>query len=193
MKHACVLALLAGAIVSNHNPTSAPQQRSADTRPQEILWPQAPDSRRPPTPVGLLYTPEVLAALADAAPQLVSARIDGAIRQQTPIVVLWTIPPTADAKPWPRPFSTAIVDAGDDSFGGRGVRIEPLWVEQHADDLRQLDARTQFADVGLMAGYARSAFVQGRLVTIYRRLPGAPGQPTGVQRFGLIRWSGTTQ
>ncbi len=99
--------------------------------------------------------------------------------------------------PWPRPFTTVIVDADGDSFGlpppGQGVRIEPLWIEQHADDVRQLDRHGQFEEVGVMAGDARKASAPGRLVTIYRRLPRDLGRATGVQRFGLIHWSGTAR
>ena len=194
MRNACVLGLLLGAIVAQVDTTG--QRPRLDARPQAIFWPQRPDNPSPPTPVGLLYTPEALAVLAANSPGAVSARIEQAIREQTPIVVLWTIPPHANSEPWPRPFATVIVDGGGDSFGfpstGQGVRIEPLWVEQHANDLRQLDHLTEFVEVGVMAGYPRSAFVPGRLVTVYRRLPGELGRGTGVQRFGLIQWSGMT-
>ena len=125
-----------------------------------------------------------------------STPIARAMQEQTPIVVLWTIPPPANAEPWPRPLSTVIVEPHGDSFGfpspGTGVRVEPLWVEQHADDLRLLDRRTEFADVGVMAGFPRSAFMPGRLITIYLRLPRELGRGTGVQRYGLIQWSGVT-
>ena len=196
MRYACVLWLLVGGIVANTNPVATAGQVSRDPRPQVIFWPQSSDRPTPPTPVGLLYTPELLAVLAAESPASVSPRIDHAIRQQTPIVVMWTIPPTANSEPFPRPFSTVIIDARGDSFGfpspGQGVRIEPLWVEQHADDLRRLDARTEFVEVGVMAGYPRSVFVPGRLVTIYRRLPRELGRGTGTQRFGLIQWNGVT-
>ena len=197
MRKTCVLGLLFGAIVAHVARVDTTGQRpSTDARPQAIFWPQPADNRSPPTLVGLLYTPEVLAVLAADSSASVSARIDRAIREQTPIVVLWTMPPPANSEPWPRPFSTVIIDSPGDSFAfpspGQGVRIEPLWVEQHADDLRQLDRRTEFVEVGIMAGYPRSAFVPGRLVTIYRRLPRELGRGTGVQRFGLIQWNGMT-
>ncbi len=41
-----------------------------------------------------------------------------------------------------------------------------------------------------MAAFPRSAFVLGRFVNIYVDLPAEPGQHRGVQRFGLIEWSG---
>jgi hypothetical protein len=197
MRHAQAVALLVSATVASLASLGTAEQRRQDARPQVIFWPQAPGNTAPPTPVGLLYTPEVLAVLAGASPGSVSARLDQAIRQQTPVVVLWTIPPPANADPWPRPFSTVIVEPHGDSFGfpspGSGVRVEPLWVEQHADDLRLLDRRTEFADVGVMAAFPRAAFVPGRLITIYRRMAPEPGRPTGVQRYGLIQWSGMPQ
>ena len=197
MRYPLVLALLISANVVSIAPVGNAQQAGRDARPLQIFWPQKAGNPAPPTPVGLLYTPEALAVLAERAPALVSTRVDQAIRQQTPIVVLWTIPPPANAEPWPRPFATVIVEPHGDSFGfpspGSGVRVEPLWVEQHADDLRQLDRRTEFAEVGVMAAYPRTAFVPGRLITIYRRMEPQPGRPTGVQRFGLIQWSGMSK
>ena len=61
--------------------------------------------------------------------------------------------------------------------------------DQTADDLRQLDPTTPFDEVGVVAAF-RSAFVLGRFVNIYVNLPAEPGQQRGVQRFGLIEWSG---
>jgi hypothetical protein len=188
--------LLSVTVVADVEPVDTAGQQSAAAHPQTIFWPQAPNNPSPPTPIGLLYTPELLAALATRSPASVTARIEQAIREQTPIVVLWTIPPPANSEPWPRPFATVIVEPHGDSFGfpspGSGVRVEPLWVEQHADDVRQLDRRTEFGEVGVMAAYPRSAFVPGRLITIYRHMPRELGRGTGVQRYGLIQWSGIT-
>jgi hypothetical protein len=196
LKYAWLPLILLRLFVPQVGTLAEPGQTKSEAAPYAILWPHPPNHPRPHTPVGLLYTPEILAVMAEESPSAISARIATAIREQTPIVVLWTIPPTANSEPWPRPFSTVIVDGRGDSFGypnpGMGVRIEPLWVEQHADDLRQLDRRTPFLDVGVMAAYPRAAFVSGRLVTIYRRLPAEPGRTGGVQRFGLIQWSGVT-
>jgi hypothetical protein len=195
MRYACMILLLVG-VIGAAPPLQSAAPRYSSVQPQVIFWPQRPGNPAPPTPVGLLYTPEVLAALAAASPDAVSPRIARATQEQTPIVVLWTIPAPANAEPWPRPFSTVIVEPHGDSFGfpspGSGVRVEPLWVEQQADDLRLLDRRTEFTDVGVMAGYPRSAFVPGRLITIYLRLPREVGRGTGVQRYGLIQWSGVT-
>ena len=195
MRYACLLMLLSVAVVADVGPVDTAGQQGAAARPQTIFWPQAPNNPNPPTPVGLLYTPEVLAVLAARSPASVTARIEQAIREQTPIVVLWAIPPTANSEPLPRPFSTVIVEPHGDSFGfpspGSGVRVEPLWVEQHAEELRQLDRRTEFGDVGVMAAFPRPAFVPGRLITIYLRLRAESGGERRVQRFGLIQWNGT--
>ena len=143
----------------------------------------ATSADRTPTRVGLLYTPEHLADLARRSPKSVSARMAAAIRQQTPIVVLWSIPPNASVGLWPRPV---IVENGD---AWAAPRIEPLWADQTADDLRQLDPTTPFEDVGVMAAFPRSAF--GRFITIYVDLPAEGGHKhRRVQRFGRIEWSG---
>jgi hypothetical protein len=114
-----------------------------------------------------------------------------AIRQQTPIVVLWTIPPNANSGPWPRPFSAVIVENGGMSCGTL-PRVEPVWADQRADDLRQLDPMTPFDDVGVMAAFPRSAFVPGRFVNIYVSLRSEVAAWECVQRFGLIQWSGVS-
>ena len=144
--------------------------------PQVIYWPGAD---RPPIRVGLHYAPEHLADLARLSPNLVSARIAAAIRQQTPIVVFWSIPPNASIGLWPR---LVLVENGD---AWAAPRIEPLWADQTADDLRQLDPTTPFEDMGVMAAFPRSAF--GRFVTIYVDLPAEGGHKRRrVQRFGKI-------
>ena len=155
--------------------------------PYILYWPHKAGD--PGQAVGLLYTPDVLATLiAGQSPETVPARLREAVQQQTPIVVMWTIPPMGGSEPWPRPFASAIVEEGD-SFGGK-LRILPVWTDQNANELRQLDTRTSFQDVGIMAAFPRSAFVPGRLVTIYLRLPSEPKQLRGVQRLGLIEWNG---
>jgi hypothetical protein len=114
--------------------------------------------------------------------------VSAAIREQTPIVVLWTIPPNGGEPPFERPFSTVIVERG----GYSSVpRVEPVWVEQDADDLRQLDYERVFQEVGVMAAFPRAAFVPGHIVVIYRVLPPPePGAQSAVQRFGRIAWNG---
>lgn len=163
--------------------------RSAVSGPYSIYWPGAsPSERKNPTEVGLLYTPELLATLARQLEGPVPARVSDAISQQTPIVVLWTIPPNAGEPPWPQPFSAVIVDRG----GYSSVpRAEPLWTQQDASDIRLLDPGRSFPDVGVVAAFPRSAFVPGHVVIIYRALPTTDtGMSTGVERFGRIEWNG---
>jgi hypothetical protein len=63
-------------------------------------------------------------------------------------------------------------------------------LEQNAEELRASDGQTKFRDVGIMAAFPRSAFVRGRLVTIFRDLPAEPGVHRGVQVFGRLNWRG---
>lgn len=182
-----VAALVLGTLGIQSKPPSL--AGSPAIAPQVIYWFGAgPAERKNPTEVGLLYTPEVLAALARTSPAFVSQRVNDAIRQQTAIVVLWTIPPIAGEPPWPRPFSAVIVERGD---YGAVPRTEPLWIEQHAGDIRQLDPQRQLKEVGVMAGFDRSAFVPGHAIIIYRRLPPSElGASRATQRFGRIDWDG---
>jgi hypothetical protein len=163
--------------------------RSATAGPYAIYWPGAsPAERTNPTEVGLLYTPELLATLARQSRGAVPARVRAAIRQQTPIVVLWTIPPVAGDPPVDRPFSAVIVERGEYTSV---PRTEPLWIEQQAEDLRQLDPQRSFQEVGVMAAFPRSAFVRGHTVIVYRVLPPTEvGGGRGVQRLGRIEWDG---
>jgi hypothetical protein len=188
MRYACIVAALMSApMVETKGLQGAKSSTPADA-PYVLYWPEkAGDPRQR---VGLLYTPELLAALiARQSPETVPTLISDAVQQQTPIVVMWTIPPMADSPPWPRPFSAAIVEEGD-SVGGK-LRILPLWTQQNAEELRRLDTQTSFQDVGVMAAFPRSAFVPGRIVIIYLRLPTSqPREYKGVQRFGLIEWNG---
>jgi hypothetical protein len=176
--------LICGLIVEPVSVQSVPRANAAS--PQVIYWPRSPN--RSLNPVGLLYTPEVLANKASNASTPVSTVIREAILQQTPIVVMWTIPPNPDFAPYPRPFKTVIGEDGSGSWNPR--RVEPLWVRQEATDLRQLDPETLFEEVGVMAAFPRSAFVAGRLITIYTDLPSEPGRHRGVQVFGRIEWNG---
>ena len=187
MKYACItMAALVSTVAVEARGLRASEYSTSLSDPYVIYWPRVPE--RPPTPVGLLYTPELLAEMARRSPDSVSARIRDAIRQQMPVVVMWTIPPLADTEPWPRPFSIVIVERGSEYSGV--PRVEPVWTQQHAEDLRQLDRRTEFQDVGVMAAFPRSAFVPGRLVIIYLRLQPEAGLPSGVQRFGFLDWNG---
>lgn len=189
MKYLCVLAALLSAPSAQTNSSIRGVTSTGPLEPFVLYWPtkHGEAGQR----VGLLYTPEMLANLtASQAPETPPPTlIIDAVRRQTPIVVMWTIPPMADSPPWPRPFSVAIVEEGD-SVGAK-LRIEPLWTQQNADELRRLDTHTSFHDVGVMAAFPRSAFVPGRIVVIYLRLPTSqPREYRGVQRFGLIEWNG---
>lgn len=184
MRYAFIVAALVSATVVE---TRGLQGAHPADEPYILYWPQKAGD--PGQAVGLLYTPEVLDTLmASRSPETVPTRLREAVQHQTPIVVMWTIPPIGGSEPWVRPFSSAIVEEGD-SFGGK-LRILPVWTDQSANDLRQLDTRTSFQEVGVMAAFPRSAFVPGRLVTIYLRLPSEPKQLRGVQRLGLIEWNG---
>jgi hypothetical protein len=187
----CLNAGLVGALLLSHpTPQRQPGQASQSTAPLVIYWPGAgPSDRKNPTEVGLLYTPELLQKLANQSPAAVTDRIRDAIRLQTPIVLLWTIPPSADSPPFPRPYS-AVIERPD---GNSSVpRVEPLWVEQDAEELRRLDPARSFESVGVVAAFPRSAFVSGSVVIIYRDFGRSEsGQSRRVQRFGAIEWSGS--
>jgi hypothetical protein len=188
MKYLCVLAALASAPLASPNRGTQHAQLTGSLEPIVLYWPakHGDAGQR----VGLLYTPELLANLiANQPPETASTLVNDAVKQQTPIVVLWSIPPLAGSPPWQRPFSAAIVEDGD-SVGGK-QRVLPLWTLQNADELRRLDTQTSFQDVGVMAAFPRSAFVPGRVAVIYLRLPTSqPREYKGVQRFGLIEWNG---
>jgi hypothetical protein len=164
-------------------------QSTGSLEPIVLYWPTKQGDTRPRQRTGLLYTPELLAHLVSTQPpETVPTLISDAVQQQTPIVVMWTIPPVGGGPPWPRPFSVLIAEEGD-SVGGK-LKVEPVWTLQNADDLRRLDSQTSFRDVGVMAAFPRSAFVPGRLVVIYLRLPTShPREYKGVQVFGLIDWN----
>jgi hypothetical protein len=123
-------------------------------------------------PLGLLYTPEILARLVEGGPAgSVPKRISDAISQQTPIVVMWSLPPSLfdrdEDRPasYPRPYRISIVEAGKDP---RAIdRLDPVWIQQDALELQQLDTQTNFEDVGAVAAFPRAAFVPGRQVFIY--------------------------
>ena len=189
MKCFCTLAaLLSTSLAAPPDGRIQGAQSTGSLEPIVLYWPTKQGDAR--QRVGLLYTPELLANLiANQPPEPVPTLIGDAVQQQTPIVVMWTIPPMADSPPWPRPFSALIAEEGD-SVGGK-LKVEPVWTLQNADDLRRLDSQTSFQDVGVMAAFPRSAFMPGRIVVIYLRLPTShPQEYKGVQRFGLIEWNG---
>src|SRR5215213_10017060 len=127
--------------------------KAGGSRPEVIYW---PDEHRPPNAVGLLYSPQVLARLAAESSHAPGPRIQDAIARGTPIIVMWAIPKGVEADDAPHPFSAVIVDDTPDGRTSWSLkRIEPLWLEQNADELRALDAHTKFRDVGIMAAFPR--------------------------------------
>lgn len=192
MKCLCALAALLSALLSA-SPHGHVQdaQSTSSLEPIVLYWPTKQGD--PGQRTGLLYTPELLAHLiAGQPPETVPTIISDAVQHQTPIVVMWTIPPVGGGPPWPRPFSVLIAEEGD-SVGGR-LKVDPVWTLQNADDLRRVDSGTSFQDVGVMAAFPRSAFVPGRKVVIYLRLPTSqPREYKGVQVFGFIEWNGASR
>jgi hypothetical protein len=145
-------------------------------------------------PVGLIYSVETLAALAARQPAGVSSRIAAAIRDQTPIVVMWTIPPSPDFGLPPRPYQIAIVERNrNEQAYGNASWSKPLWILQDAKELAQLDSRTQFDEVGAMAAFPPEAFAPGRKLVIYSDQRSDDGKGQHVSRVGLFDWDPTRE
>jgi hypothetical protein len=144
----------------------ATQQQADDGLTPEILHWRNSDGT-PNRATGLLYRPELLAALSAGQPrENISVRILQAVEQQTPIVVMWTIPPGPGELVGP---SHMII-----SDTTSGSNVPPIWEAQDARDLRAVDPRTPFQQVGIVAAFPRSAFQPGRVVIIYAPLPDNP-------------------
>jgi hypothetical protein len=122
------------------------------------------------TPIGLVYTPELLAALiGDRPPGSIDPRVAEAVRQQTPIVVMWAAPgPLPPEIPIPPPPSIVITDRGNPK---NPVRFEPLWLQHDANLLALLDERVRPSQVGALAAFVRAAFAPGREVCLYSDYP----------------------
>jgi hypothetical protein len=122
------------------------------------------------TPIGLVYTPELLRALInDRQPGSLDPRIVEAVRQQTPLVVMWAAPaPMPPEIPTPPPPSIGITDRGNPASP---VRFEPLWVQHDANNLALLDERVRASEVGALAAFVRAAFAPGREVCLYSDYP----------------------
>jgi hypothetical protein len=142
------------------------------------------------TAVGLVYTPEVLQLLVRrASARDVDVRISDAIRNQTPIVVMWSVPVPSDVGPEPPPYTVVII-AGSDDARNVGGRITPLWVEHDASSLAALDNRVTTHQVGAVAAFPRSAFVKGRIIDMYSDYPpnAETGEHRGVHRSAPIQF-----
>lgn len=167
-----------------------PLANAGGAGPMSLYWKNASGTVTRPEPIGLLYTPEVLAQLAADRPQdAVSTRIRDAVRDRTPIVVMWSLPTSPEFGSFPRPYRLAIVDQGGDI---RGKHVDPLWSDQQADDLRQLDQGTRFEEVGAIAAFPLVAFRRGRLVQIVSSPQ--QNQGSGVRRaqaWAMIEWDGS--
>ena len=146
------------------------------------------------TVYGFLYTPEILdSLLRQEIATSPSERLARAAKFETPIVVMWSIPNSVDVDPVGRPYRMAIVEPSVGlEFAVRHPlqRIEPLWIDQQATDLGELDRRVRRDDVGAMAAFPRSAFIPGRRICLYSesRLDGG-----GVRvqiRSTTIEWDG---
>jgi hypothetical protein len=128
-----VLTLMAAGLVSGAPswPTHDEQMRNP-TDPQSI---RADDSHR--TVIGLVYSPELLASLgARQASESMNQRIAEAVRQETPIVIMWAVPIPPEVGPDPPPYKIAIMERGGPEDPNR---IEPVWLQQDATALGQLE------------------------------------------------------
>jgi hypothetical protein len=158
------------------------------SEPQTLYW-ERNGQPNTGTAVGLLYLPEVLAALAaQVPPDTVPATIAAALLERTPIVAMWEVsgPPEVTGKP---PYTVAIVNAD----GGSAVFIQPIWIQQQGGDLARLDHRltSPGKSVAAIAAFPAAAFVTGRRVLISSSDQlRADGMHTRSQRWGVIRWDG---
>jgi hypothetical protein len=151
-----------------------------DLTPEVLYWRNG--DGQPNRATGLLYRPSLLSALmAGRERKTVPSRIIQAVEQQTPIVVMWTIPagPTQEER---GPSRLVITDTTS------GNTIAPIWETQDAGDLHLLDPRTSLQDVGAVAAFPLSAFQPGRVVVIHALLPDDPvtGSHRRVQVFGHL-------
>jgi hypothetical protein len=142
------------------------------------------------TEIGVVYMPELLAELAQNASGAVASRITDAIRDNTPIVVMWRMPLPAPETITTAPYKMAIVERNGDPVNPD--RIEPLWIQQDASGIAQLDSRISADKVAAVAAFPRSAFVHGRYVFIYVDGVSEGDQPTmrSVRRSAPITWDG---
>jgi hypothetical protein len=119
--------------------------------------------------LGLVYTPDVLSALAARHPaDAVPPRIAEAIGRRTPIVVMWEFLRVPHRSEPQRPYQLRILEQWHD----RQRPHLPLWTQQDAAGLQELDPRlaapvdgpVRGAGVAVMAAFPLDAFVPGRIV-----------------------------
>jgi hypothetical protein len=103
-----------------------------------------------------------------------------AVEQQTPILVMWTIPAGPALEESIGPFHAHIWDTTS------GNVVPPTWEIQDASDLRLIDPQALFQQVGVVAAFPRSAFQAGRIAVISAELPdnAATGSHRRVQVCG---------
>jgi hypothetical protein len=176
-------------------PRAGPHSEPQRPEPYVLRWydPQNPQPFERRTEVGLLYAPAVLAALVARQPaEAVAPRIAEAIRGGTPIVVMWEFGRTASDAPGPqRPYSVRIMGRRPGETGW----IAPLWIQQDAAGLQELDAHIMAdiprpgsgAGIGVMAAFPHDAFAYGRYVSIESTPVGTEFGPNiSHARYGVI-------
>jgi hypothetical protein len=163
--------------------TSTTENRfTADLRPLVL---KAPYKRR--TPVGLLYSPELLQRLIAKQPpgHVVSSRLADAARLHTPVVVMWSLRPWRDTGDQSlRPYA---IEVDQRIATGSKVPIQPLWVDQQAADLRALDPQTAFLEVGAVAAFPAGALTDSASVIVYTVSRTDPRGLVREQIFGRLR------
>ena len=175
--------LVATLLVAHAGALIAQDRADAGTSPDVLRFWNSDGT--PNRPTGLLYQPEVLAALvAERAGEPTSDRIIQAIKQQTAIVVMWRIPdgfPDSDKR---GPSRTILWD----SASGKNA-IEPIWQATDASDLRAIDPHTSFQDIERVAAFPAAEFQPGRYVLLFAPLPDDPitGAHRSVRVIGDFR------
>jgi hypothetical protein len=147
--------------------------------PETLYWRNSDGT--PNRATGLLYRPELVSALiAGRDPATVPSRIQQAVQDQTPIVVMWAIPDGPAAREAVGPPRLFIRDTTS------GNLVGPIWEVRDVRDLRHIDPRRPFPEIGMVGAFPRSAFQPGRIVVLFAPLPDDPatGAHRGVQVFG---------
>jgi hypothetical protein len=118
------------------------------------------------TPIGLVYSPELLTALVAQSPEPPGQHIAQVISHQTPVVLVWSVPVPQEVGT-PVPPYKVVIEA--DAPGGN--RVDPIWLAHDATELARLDRQVGSQTVGAIAAFPRSALIAGRLVCLYADYP----------------------
>jgi hypothetical protein len=114
----------------------------------------------------------------------VSRRIANAIEYQTPIVVMWSLRPWRDTGDQSlRPYS---IEIDPRNTSGSRIPIQPIWVDQQASDLREIDKQTEYLEVGAVAAFTANAFNENCSVVLFSRAFNAPSGMIRHQMFGRL-------